>query len=88
MRTILLIGAGGGMGRACAALFLKNGDTVIGLDRPGAQMPEGAVPLYADVTDPDAVSAASASVKEQIRSIDAIVYAAGIYDADSLVEID
>lgn len=88
MRTILLIGAGGGMGRACAALFLKNGDTVIGLDRPGAQMPEGAVPLYADVTDPDAVNAAFASVKEQIRSIDAIVYAAGIYDADSLVEID
>ena len=88
MRTILLIGAGGGMGRACAALFRQNGDAVIGLDRPGAQMPEGVIPLFADVTDPDAVSAASSSVKEQIRSIDAIVYAAGIYDADSLVEID
>lgn len=88
MRTILLIGAGGGMGRACAALFLQNGDTTVGLDRPGAQMPEGVIPLYADVTDPDAVNEAFASARERIASLDAIVYAAGIYDADSLVEID
>ena len=51
-------------------------------------MPEGAVPLYADVTDPDAVAAAFDAAKALTDSLDAIVYMAGIYDTDSLVEID
>lgn len=88
MKTILLIGAGGGMGSACARLFLQQGCTVLGLDRPGAAMPDGVVPLFADVTEADAVTAAFDAAKALTDSIDAIVYAAGVYDADSLVEID
>lgn len=88
MKTILLIGAGGGMGSACARLFLQNGDRVFGIDRDGMDMPDGVVSLNADVTDPDAIGAAFEAVKMQTEALDAIVYAAGVYDADSLVEID
>ena len=86
MKTVLLIGAGGGMGSACARMFLKDGVRVLGVDRPGAEMPEGVVPLYADLTEADAVTAAYEAVKAE--TLDAIVYMAGIYEADSLVEID
>ena len=86
MKTVLLIGAGGGMGSACARMFSAQGDRVLGLDRPGATMPEGVTELNADLTDPDQVVAAFEPVKDE--PLDAIVYMAGIYDADSLVEID
>lgn len=88
MKTVLLIGAGGGMGSACVCMFLNDGVRVLGIDRPGASMPEGVVPLYADLTDPDAVTAAYEAAKTETDQLDAIVYMAGIYEADSLVEID
>ncbi|MBR0507318.1 MAG: SDR family NAD(P)-dependent oxidoreductase [Clostridia bacterium] len=88
MKTVLLIGAGGGMGSACARLFLHRGDRVLAVDRPGAQMTEGVIPLFADLTVPEQIENAFADAKAQVDSIDAVVYAAGVYDADSLVEID
>lgn len=88
MKTVLLIGAGGGMGTACARMFIGDGDRVLGMDRPGASMPEGVIPLFADLTDPNAVTAAFETAKTLTDSLDAIVYMAGIYEADSLVEID
>lgn len=88
MKTVLLIGAGGGMGTACAQMFLKDNVNVLGMDRPGIKLPKGVVPLYADLTDADPVTAAFEATKKQTDHIDAIVYMAGIYDADSLVEID
>ena len=86
MKTVLLIGAGGGMGTACARQFLKEGVRVLGIDRPGAKMPDGVEPLFADLGDPEAVKSAYDAVSAD--SIDAIGYMAGIYEADSLVEID
>lgn len=88
MKTILLIGAGGGMGSACARLFSANGDRVIGIDRPGSALPDCCIPLYADVTDAKQIEATLAAAGSLTDAIDAIVYAAGIYQADSLVEID
>lgn len=88
MKTVLLIGAGGGMGTACARMLSDDGVHVVGLDRPGASMPEGVAPFFADLTDPYAVTTSFESVKALTDSLDAIVYMAGIYYADSLVEID
>ena len=88
MKTVLLIGAGGGMGSACARMLLSDGARVLGVDRPGAEMPEGVTPLFANLTDPVAVAAAFDAAKTLTDSLDAIVYMAGIYEADSLVEID
>lgn len=88
MKTVLLIGAGGGMGTACARMLSDDGVRVLGLDRPGAKMPEGVAPIFADLIDPDAVTASFETAKTLTNAIDAIVYMAGIYDADSLVEIN
>lgn len=88
MKTVLLIGAGGGMGSACARMLLSDGVRVLGLDRPGASMPEGVVTLTADLCDPKAVTASFEAAKTLTDSLDAIIYMAGIYEADSLVEID
>ena len=51
-------------------------------------MPEGVIPLSVDLSQPDEIDSAAGKAKERVRSIDAVVYTAGIYDADSLVEID
>ncbi len=88
MKTILMIGAGGGMGSACARMFLSRGDRVLGVDRPCAEMIDGVIPLYADLTEPQQIEDAFLRARGQVESIDAVVYAAGVYDADSLVEID
>lgn len=88
MRTILLIGAGGGMGTACARMFSESGDCVIGLDREGTAVPDGVRFLPIDVTDPGAADRMAAALsKEEVR-LDAICYMAGVYDTDSLIEID
>ena len=88
MKTVLLIGAGGGMGSACARMFRERGDRMFAVDRPGMELEKGVVPLFADLTDPQQIEAAFDAVKTQTDAIDAIVYAAGVYDADSLAEID
>ncbi len=86
MKTVLLIGAGGGMGTACARMLLRDGYRVIGLDREGAAVPEGVQFVPVDVSDPQSVNAAFDAL--QATAFDAIAYMAGIYDTDSLIEID
>lgn len=86
MKTVLLIGAGGGMGSACARMLLRQGYRVIGLDREGTVVPEGAAFVPIDVTDPASVQSACEAL--QGTALDAIAYMAGIYDTDSLIEID
>lgn len=88
MKTVLLIGAGGGMGSACAHMLLNDGFRVLGVDIPGTDLIDGIIPLFADLTDSDQVAAVCETAKKQTDRIDAIVYMAGIYEADSLVEID
>jgi nucleoside-diphosphate-sugar epimerase len=46
---IALTGAGGGVGRAVAAAALAQGHTVVGIDRPGVEIPT-AVSVHADLT--------------------------------------
>ena len=85
-RTVLLIGAGGGMGRAAATLLQQTGVRVIGMDREPVDSPDLSRMLVCDVTDPDEVLRAQQAIKGE--RLDAIAYMAGIYDTDSLVEID
>jgi 3-oxoacyl-[acyl-carrier protein] reductase len=62
-RTILISGALGGIGRACAAWFEEKGDTVLPLDRAGGQ----------DACDPSQVELALSGHD----TIDVVVHAAG-----------
>ena len=88
MGTVLLTGACGGMGRAICAMLLEKGYTVYGLDRKGCTPADGVRFVECDVTVPAAIDAAFARIQADAGHLDAIVHTAGIYDHDSLLEMD
>ena len=86
MKTALITGAAGGMGKACAQRFLREGWTVYGLDLRDPGLP-GLRFLRADLTDEADIEAAFRTVRAGVRHLDAVVHMAGLYDLNSLVEI-
>jgi len=66
-RRILVTGSASGIGAALAAQLTKAGDTVIGLDRAGAE-------VICDLADPAAVAAAAAGIA---GPLDGIAHVAG-----------
>jgi NAD(P)-dependent dehydrogenase (short-subunit alcohol dehydrogenase family) len=85
MKSIIVTGASSGIGRATAELFLKEGWTVGLLARRQealediAKVYAGAVPLVADVTDPEAVSTAFASFLSRAGHLDVLFNNAGVF---------
>lgn len=85
MKSIIVTGASSGIGRATAELFLKEGWKVGLLARRQEALEEiakghaGAVPLVADVTDPEAVSNAFASFLSSAGHLDVLFNNAGIF---------
>lgn len=57
-RTILVTGAGSGIGREMGRQFLEEGATVYAADLDPADVPEGSIPLTVDVTEPGSFAAA------------------------------
>ena len=53
LRTVLITGAAGGIGRACVRLFTDSGWRVIGVDRAefGEPFPENGLYIRADISD-------------------------------------
>ena len=90
MKTALITGVLGGMGRATAKLLLENGYNVVGLDaKPKEQIGDLHINYYqVDLTNIEDVKKAYESVKKSINDIEVIVHFAGIYLMDSLVEMD
>jgi nucleoside-diphosphate-sugar epimerase len=63
MKTVLVLGAMGGVGRATAKAFVRHGWRVMGLVRPGRTgLPEGVIPVTADLGNPSAVMAVTGPV--------------------------
>lgn len=87
MKSILVTGAYGGMGRATVELLRERGFRVFALDRKVEAPQENVIPIAADITREDDVIAAMAKVRSQTDSLFAIVHFAGIYMLDSLVEM-
>ena len=87
MKTILITGAAGGMGRASCKLFAAQGYHVFALDRVTVAADENITPIVADLTDEQSIRSAVAAVAKETDSLDAIVHFAGVYMLDSLVEI-
>lgn len=83
-RVVLVTGAARGIGRTIAQTFAREGAIVVGLDLdPGALAElreEGLAEtvLTCDITDPDAVRAAIATIEEQHGRLDVLVNNAGI----------
>lgn len=87
MKTILITGAAGGMGRATVELFRNMGWRVFALDRVAVEEEENVFPIVADLTDEASVQKAVAAVSQIADKIDAVLHFAGVYMLDSLVEM-
>ena len=88
MKKVLVTGATGGMGAAICKLLIKKGYKVYGLDYRQCEEIEGLDFYSCDVTKTESIEEVFESVKEKAGKLDAIVHTAGIYDLDSLLEMD
>lgn len=87
MKSILVTGAYGGMGRAACKLLRDMGYTVFALDKRVSASEEGVIPIEADITSEESIQNALATVRRSTQKLDAILHFAGMYMLDSLVEI-
>lgn len=86
MRTVVVTGAGSGIGRASAVLFHDQGDRVVAVDRDERGLaslaeqsdPDRMVTTTADVTDESALRAAFDHARDPAGGIDVLVTAAGL----------
>jgi NADP-dependent 3-hydroxy acid dehydrogenase YdfG len=88
---VVITGAGSGIGRACVSQFLKEGSTVVLLDRDSQALVAAAAELggsgkvetlACDVSDSATVSAGLHSVEARHGRIDVLVNCAGVNTAD------
>lgn len=88
MKSVIITGANGGMGRAAAKLLRDSGYRVFALDLTPCEPSENIIPICADITSESSVKAAFEAVKAQTDSLFAILHFAGIYMLDSLLEME
>ena len=86
MARYLVTGANGGMGGAICRALTDAGNEAVGFDltEPREETPWRVI--RADVTDSASLEAAFAALGEE--KLDGVIHAAGIYDLNSLVEMD
>lgn len=80
-RTVVLTGAGGGVGTAAVAQFVAGGDRVVAVDRDERALEvlagePGVVPVVADISDPEAVR----RVIDTAGAVDVLVNNAAVID--------
>lgn len=83
--TIVVTGAGSGIGRAVAVRLLADDARIFGLDTDRNALGaisghggDGFVPIVCDVSNPDSVESAFLVIREESASLDGLVNAAGI----------
>lgn len=88
MKSVLITGAYGGMGKATAELLSKQGIRVFALDKNVSPLNENIIPVKADITNEQSVKEAFLQVKNHTDELFAIIHFAGVYMLDSFMEID
>ena len=88
MKSVLITGAYGGMGRATAELLRDRGYRVFAIDRKVGEAQNYIIPIEADITSEESLKAALEAVRSHTDSLYAVLHFAGIYMLDSLVEMD
>jgi meso-butanediol dehydrogenase/(S,S)-butanediol dehydrogenase/diacetyl reductase len=93
-KTIVITGAGDGLGRALARRFARDGETVILLGRTlskveavAAELGAPHLALQCDVGNADSVRAAFATIAAQHERIDVLINNAAIYEPFTLGEV-
>ena len=87
-QAVLITGAGGGLGAATAAEFVRHGWRVYAGDLVAPEAVPGVVPVTLDVTDSASVDAAVKVVAEESDgALGAVINFAGILDLGPMMEI-
>ncbi len=88
MKKVLVTGASGGMGKAICSLLTDKGYKVYGVDYREDETVKADKFYRCDVTDTSSIEEVFSKIKEETDSLDAIVHTAGVYDLDSLIEME
>jgi NAD(P)-dependent dehydrogenase (short-subunit alcohol dehydrogenase family) len=88
LRTVLVTGAAGGVGRASIYVFAEAGWRVIGVDRSsfGETFPEGGLFIQADLSEPDALAKIFDQAQAFSARLDALVNNAAVQIVKPLLE--
>jgi NAD(P)-dependent dehydrogenase (short-subunit alcohol dehydrogenase family) len=92
-KIAVITGAGSGMGRAAAEVFVREGARVLAADISGHQddtaaaLGDAAVPFRVDVSDEASVEAMFAAALEAFGRVDAVLNVAGIAGAAPLADL-
>ncbi|MGJ0119837.1 SDR family NAD(P)-dependent oxidoreductase [Williamsia sp. MIQD14] len=87
--TILITGAGGGLGGSAARLFAERGWRVLAADLRPPPAAERTIPIEIDVTRAESVETAMEIVRREApEGLDAVVTFAGVMRVGSVAEID
>ena len=87
MKSILVTGAYGGMGKATIKRLSEQGYQVFALDIKAGEPLENVISIATDVTSEQSISEAFDKVKSQTDNLYAIIHFAGVYMLNSLVEM-
>ena len=87
MKNVIVTGAFGGMGYAAVKALKNKGYFVFALDRVVGDAEENVMPIQADLTRGEDISAAYEKIRAITDEVYAIVHFAGMYNLDSLVEM-
>lgn len=92
-KTIVITGAGAGLGKALARRFAEEGETVVLLGRTLAKVQDvadelggTAMAVQCDVSDPASVRSAFAAIARKHQKIDVLINNAGIYEPFTIME--
>ena len=88
IKTVLITGAAGGIGRATVSLFTEKGWRVIGVDRSefGETFPKNGLFIQSDISRPEDMEAIFENAQAFTDSLDAVVNNAALQVAKPLVQ--
>ena len=85
-KVCVITGVAGGIGAATAALFMREGARVVGVDL--VEHSTGEVALQADLVDEDAVRSVYARARDELGRVDVLFNNAGISPSDDASVLD
>lgn len=87
MKSILIVGVNGGMGKATASFLLEKGYVIYGIDCNDSSNVEGIKYFKVDITNINNIYKAYEIISNMTKDLYSIIHMAGIYMMESLLEI-